>query len=81
MKRRTNIALLITLLSTLLLSGCGALSKSRPSLPLDSNWEGPMGELSDVRILLEPDEHTITLDLEDLRILFGDVSLKRTITH
>lgn len=40
-----------------------------------------MGELSDVRILLEPDEHTITLDLEDLRILFGDVSLKRTITH
>lgn len=74
-----HIFLIVALL--LLLTGCGALSKQRSTPPLDHSWEGPSGQVGEVRIILEPEFQSVQIDLEELGLLFGDIHLPHGITH
>lgn len=80
MKRITATLTMMALLCTVLLtSGCGALSKQRSTLPLDQGWEGPSGQVGDVRIILEQEYQTVRFDLDQLGVLFGDIHLGRQL--
>ncbi len=61
---------LCSLLSLLLLPGCGVYSKAPPVNPEEIPlWSGPLvqdEDIENVRIYIKPNSRTITLDMEDL---------------
>lgn len=71
---------LCSLLSLLLLPGCGVYSKAPPVNPEEIPlWSGPLvhdADMENVRIYIKPNHRTITLDMEgldaDVRVLLAE---------
>ena len=77
---RQSIGLCFLLFLMLVLTGCGVYSKAAPVNPEETLlWSGPLldeADMENVRIFIQPNQHTITLNMEDidgdLRILLAE---------